>query len=44
MKYELTGETKEVCGKLLYRVRYLENGELGGWIESAAYHKKEVRG
>jgi formylmethanofuran dehydrogenase subunit C len=34
MKYELTGETKEVCGKLLYRVRYLESGELGGWVES----------
>ena len=33
MKYELTDETREVFGKKLRRVRYLETGELGGWIE-----------
>jgi carbonic anhydrase/acetyltransferase-like protein (isoleucine patch superfamily) len=34
MKYELTEETFYVRGLRLYRVRYLESGELGGWIES----------
>ena len=33
MKYELTDETIAVCGRILHRVRYLETGELGGWIE-----------
>jgi len=34
MKYELTTETKEDYGVTLYRIKYLETGELGGWIES----------
>ena len=38
-KYELTAETKFVCGKTLHRIKALisfgciEAGELGGWIE-----------
>ena len=38
-KYELTAETKVVCGKTLHRIKALisfgciEAGELGGWIE-----------
>ena len=38
-KYELTAETKVVCGKTLHRIKalisfgYIEAGELGGWIE-----------
>ena len=38
-KYELTAETKVVCGKTLHRIKalisfgYIEVGELGGWIE-----------
>jgi predicted acyltransferase (DUF342 family) len=34
MKYELTDETIEVKGHTLKRVRYLDTGELGGYIES----------
>jgi len=34
MKYELTKETKEANGRPLRRVRYLDSGELGGWLES----------
>jgi hypothetical protein len=34
MKYELTDETDVVFGVVLRRVRYVESGELGGWIES----------
>ena len=45
MKYELTDETIEVYGKKLRRVRYLETGELGGWIEGrTTYHKTAMRG
>ena len=39
-KYEFTGETKELCGHTLHRIRaivdiaYAEAGEVGGWIES----------
>ena len=39
-KYELTGETKEVYGHVLHRIRALRDfgdvhkGDLGGWIES----------
>lgn len=29
-KYELTGETKLFCGNPVYRIRRLEDGELGG--------------
>ena len=33
-KYEFTGETKHWSGCLLHRIRRIEDGELGGWIES----------
>jgi hypothetical protein len=33
MRYELTDETMEWAVATLHRVRYLETGELGGWIE-----------
>ena len=33
MKYELTEETKETNGRTLRRVRYLDSGELGGWLK-----------
>ena len=33
-KYEFTGETKHWSGRLLHRIRRIEDGELGGWIES----------
>lgn len=41
-KYELTGETKEIGGKILHRIRALidipehdvKAGDLGGWIEA----------
>ena len=41
-KYELTGETKEIGGKILHRIRALIDipehdvkvGDLGGWIEA----------
>ena len=41
-KYELTGETKEIGGKILHRIRALVDipvhnvkaGDLGGWIEA----------
>lgn len=41
-KYELTGETKEIDGKILHRIRALidipehdvKAGDLGGWIEA----------
>ena len=41
MKYEFTGETKEVAGVTLRRVRYPDTGELGGWIESEANLSQE---
>ena len=34
MKYELTDETKQFCGRTLHRVRYIDSGGLGGWVES----------
>jgi hypothetical protein len=34
MKYEFTEETLKVGEHTLHRVRYLADGELGGWIES----------
>jgi hypothetical protein len=34
MKYELTEETIEVFDRTLRRIRYLETGEVGGWLES----------
>lgn len=40
MKYELTTETKMLCGITLYRIKALRSirgikpGELGGWVES----------
>ena len=33
-KYEFTGETKHWSGRILRRIRRIEDGELGGWIES----------
>ena len=41
-KYELTGETKEIGGVTLHRIRalidipehYVKAGDLGGWIEA----------
>lgn len=41
-KYELTGETKEIGGKILHRIRALidipkhdvKAGDLGGWLET----------
>ena len=41
-KYKLTGETKEIDGKILHRIRALidipehdvKAGDLGGWIEA----------
>ncbi len=32
-KYEFTGETKNYNGHLLHRIRRIEDGKLGGWIE-----------
>jgi hypothetical protein len=32
-KYEFTGETKAVNGRILRRIRRLSDGEIGGWIE-----------
>lgn len=34
MRYELTEETMQIDGCILHRVKYLENGELGGLVES----------
>jgi hypothetical protein len=34
MKYELTEETIKVFDKTLRRIKYLETGEIGGWLES----------
>jgi hypothetical protein len=34
LKYALTEETIEVFGVTLHRIRYLADGELGGWLES----------
>ena len=33
-KYEFTGETKEVFGRTLHRIKRLSDGLVGGWIES----------
>lgn len=33
-KYEFTGETKELDGHILHRIRRIEDGKIGGWIES----------
>ena len=33
MKYELTSETKMAGAVKLFRVKYIETGLLGGWIE-----------
>ena len=39
-KYEFTGETKDVCGRTLHRIRAMvsfanvKDGDLGGWIET----------
>lgn len=32
-KYEFTGETKEFEGRVLHRIRRIEDGLTGGWIE-----------
>ena len=32
-KYEFTGETYNLNGHILHRIRRLSDGELGGWIE-----------
>ena len=50
-KYEFTGETKNIDGHILYRIRALRNihcdgwriraGDLGGWVES---EKKSITG
>lgn len=32
-KYEFTGETMRYDGSLLHRIRRIEDGKLGGWIE-----------
>jgi len=34
MKYELTDESIEVDGRCLYRIRYIDDDTLGGWLES----------
>ena len=40
MKYELTNETKMVCGHILHRIKaivnfaFVKKGEIGGWIET----------
>ena len=34
MKYEFTGETKIEFGVTLRRIRRIDTGEAGGWIES----------
>jgi carbonic anhydrase/acetyltransferase-like protein (isoleucine patch superfamily) len=41
MKYEFTGETKWYLGLLLRRIRYLDDGTLGGWLESEANLSQE---
>ena len=33
-KYEFIGETKEVFGRTLHRIKRLSDGLVGGWIES----------
>lgn len=33
-KYEFTGETKEFNGRKLQRIKRIEDGLVGGWIES----------
>ena len=33
-KYDFTGETMRYEGRLLHRIRRIEDGKLGGWIES----------
>jgi hypothetical protein len=34
MKYEFTEETIEVFGTTLHQIRYLDDGQIGGWLES----------
>jgi hypothetical protein len=36
-KYEFTGEEKECYGFTLKQIRRISDGEIGGWIEKAAY-------
>lgn len=51
-KYELTGETKEIDGKILHRIRALidipehdvKAGDLGGWIEAERNLSQNGRG
>ena len=33
-KYEFTGETKQLAGRTLHRIRRLSDGVIGGWIEA----------
>lgn len=46
-KYELTSETSQYAGHILYRIKALKDfgsvkaGELGGWIESAIFNRAE---
>lgn len=50
-KYELTGETKEIGGKILHRIRALidipehdvKAGDLGGWIEAEKICRKTAQ-
>ena len=32
-KYEVTGETKQHCGRTLCRIKRLSDGLIGGWVE-----------
>ena len=34
MKYKVTDETMEYCGRTLYRIERIEDGLKGGWVES----------
>lgn len=33
-KYEFTDKTLNYAGHILHKIRFLEDGKLGGWIES----------
>ena len=41
-KYEFTGETMVLEGRTLNRIRRIEDGLIGGWIESEKNLSHEV--
>jgi len=34
MKYVITNEKREFCGRIVWRIQRISDGKLGGWIET----------